>query len=52
MHCSFYNTTLGRMFGNLKLYAKAFPQSWKAEEFRAGKYDLLSVTRATLHPDY
>ena len=40
------------MFGDPKLYAKAFPHSWEAETFLAGKYDLLSFTPVTLHLDY
>ena len=52
MHCPYYDTTLGRMFGDPELYAKAFPHSWEAEQFRAGKYDLSKFTPATQHPDY
>ena len=40
------------MFVNLELYAKVFPHSWEAEQFRAGEYDLASFTPAILHPAY
>ena len=40
------------MFGDPELYAKAFPHSWEAEQFRAGKYDLSKFSPATQHPDY
>ena len=40
------------MFSDPELYAKAFPHSWEAEQFRAGKYDLSIFTPATQHPDY
>ena len=41
-----------KMFGNPELYAKAFPHSWEAEQFRAGQYDHSIFTPAILHPDY
>ena len=40
------------MFGNLELYARAFPHSWEAGQFWAGKYDLSIFTPATLHPEF
>jgi len=40
------------MFGYPELYAKAFPHSWEAEQFRTGEYYLASFTPAILHPDY
>ena len=40
------------MFGDPELYAKAFPHSWEAEQFRAGKYDLSKFTQATQPLDY
>ena len=40
------------MFGNPELYARAFPHSWEAGQFRAGKYDLSIFTPATLHPEF
>ena len=52
VHSPYYDTRLGDMFGDPKLYAKAFPHSWEAEQFRAGKYDLSKFTPATKHPDY
>jgi len=51
-HCPFYDTTLKKMFGNPELYAKAFPHSWEAEQFRAGQYDLSTFTPSILHTDY
>ena len=29
VHCPYYNTNLGKMFGHPELYAKAFPHSWE-----------------------
>ena len=52
VHCPYYDTRLGKMFGDPKLYAKAFPHCWEAEQFRNGKYDLSKITPATQHPDY
>jgi len=52
IHCPFYDTKLKKMFGNPELYAKAFPHSWEAEQFRANHYDLSIFTPATLHQDY
>ena len=52
IHCPFYDTKLKKLFGNPELYAKAFPHSWEAEQFRANQYDLSIFTPATLHPDY
>ena len=40
------------MFGNPELYAKAFPHSWEAEQFRANEYNMSIFTLAILHPDY
>ena len=34
------------------IYDKAFPHSWEAETFRAGKYNLSDFTPADQHPDY
>ena len=36
------------MFDNPELYPKAFPHSWKAEQFRAGEYNLSSFDPAIL----
>ena len=52
VHCPFYDTTLKKMFGNPELYARAFPHSWEAGQFRAGKYALSIFTPATLHPEF
>ena len=52
VHRPYYDNNLGKMFGDPELYAKAFPHSWEAEQFRAGKYDLSKFTPATQHPDY
>jgi len=40
------------MFGKPELYAKAFPHSWEAEQFRAGQYDMSIFTPSILHPYY
>ena len=37
VHCPYYDTNLGKMFGDPELYAKAFPHTWEAEQFRTGK---------------
>ena len=52
--CTAHTTTPGleKCSATPKLYAKAFPHSWEAEQFRAGKYDLSKFTPATQHPDY
>jgi len=52
IHCPFSDTKLNKMFGNPELYAKAFPHSWEAEQFRANQYHLLIFTPAPPHPDY
>ena len=52
MHCPYYDTKRVKMFGDPEQYAKAFPQSWEAGQFRAGKYDLSRFTPATQHPEY
>jgi len=52
IHCHFYDSKLKKMFCNPELYAKAFPHSSEAKQFRAHQYDLSIVTPATLHPDY
>ena len=38
IYCPFYDTKLKEMFGNPELYAKAFPHSWEAEQFRPNQY--------------
>ena len=52
VHCLFYDATLKKMFGNPELYARAFPHSWEAGQFRAGKYDLSIFTPATRHSEF
>ena len=53
VHCPYYNSTLKKMFGNPELYARAFPHSWEAGQFRAGKYHLsiLHLPPSTLNLD-
>jgi len=48
----YYDTKLGRAFGDPKRYAQLFPNSYEAGEFRKGAYDLTSFTPGHLHPDY
>jgi len=47
----FYDTRLGKAFGDPEKYAKLYPQSYEAGEFRRGAYDLASFTPGHLHPD-
>jgi len=47
----FYDTRLGRAFGDPEKYAKLYPDSYEAGEFRKGRYDLDSFTPGHLHPD-
>jgi len=47
----FYNTRLGKAFGDLEKYARLYPHSYEAGEFRKGRYDLDSFTPGHLHPD-
>jgi len=47
----FYDTRLGKAFGNPEKYAKVYPHSYEAGEFRRGAYDLASFTPGHLHPD-
>ena len=47
----FYDTRLGKAFGNLEKYARIYPHSYEAGEFRRGAYDLSSFTPGHLHPD-
>jgi len=48
----FYNTRLGKAFGNPEKYAKLHPNSYEAGEFRKGRYDLDSFTPGHLHPTF
>jgi len=47
----FCDTRLRKAFGNPEKYAKLYPNSYEAGEFRKGKYDLHSFTPGHLHPD-
>jgi len=47
----FYNTRLGKAFGDPERYAKLYPHSYEAGEFRRGAYDISSFTPGHLHPD-
>jgi len=47
----FYNTRLGKAFGDPEKYAKLYPNSYEAAEFRKGRYNLDSFTPCHLHPD-
>jgi len=47
----FYDTRLGKAFGDPVKYAKLYPHSYEAGEFRKGRYDLDSFSPGHLHPD-
>jgi len=47
----FYDTRLGKAFGDPEKYAKLYPHSYEAGELRRGAYDLASFTPGHLHPD-
>jgi len=47
----FYDTRLGMAFGDPEKYAKLYPHSYEAGEFRRGSYDVASFTPGYLHPD-
>jgi len=47
----FYDTRLGKAFGDPEKYARLYPNSYEAGEFRKGRYDLDSFTPGHLHPD-
>jgi len=47
----FYDTRLGKAFGNPEKYAMLYTKSYEAGEFRKGRYDLDSFTPGHLHPD-
>ena len=47
----FYDPRLGKAFGDPEKYAKLYPNSYEAGEFRKGTYDLDSFTPGHLHPD-
>ena len=48
----YYDTKLGRAFGNPERYAQLFPNSYEAGEFWRGAYDISSFAHGHLHPDY
>jgi len=47
----FYDTKLGKAFGDPEKYARLFPHSYEAGEYRRGAYDVSSFTPGHLHPD-
>jgi len=47
----FYDTRLGKAFGDPEKYAKLYPNSYEGGEFWKGRYDLDSFTPCHLHPD-
>jgi len=47
----FYNTRLGKAFGDSEKYAKRYPNSYEAGELRKGRYDLDSFSPGHLHQD-
>jgi len=47
----FYDTRLGKAFGDPERYARLYPNSYEAGEFQTGRYDLDSFTPGHLHPD-
>ena len=46
----FYNTRLGKAFGDPEKYAKLCPHSYEAAGFRRGAYDVASFSLGHLHP--
>ena len=48
---AFYNTKLGNAFGDPKMYARRFPHSYEAGEYRGGAYNVSSLTPGHLHPE-
>jgi len=48
----YYETKLGRAFGDPERYTQLFPHSYEAGEFWRGAYDLASFTPGYLYPDY
>ena len=47
----FYDTRLGKAFGDPEKYAKLYLHSYEAEKFRRGAYNVASFTSVHLHPD-
>jgi len=48
----YYDTKLGKAFGNPERYAQLFPHSYEASEFPRGVYDLPSFTPGYHHSHY
>jgi len=46
----FYDTKLGKAYGDPEKYARLYPHSYEAGEYRRGAYDLASLTPGHLHP--
>jgi len=47
----FYDTRRGKAFGDPEKYARLYPHSYQAGEFRRGAYEVSSFTPGHLHPD-
>jgi len=47
----FYDTRLGKAFGEPEKYAKLYPHSYEAGEYLRGAYDVASFTPGHRHPD-
>jgi len=47
----FYDTRLGKPFGDPEKYPRLYPHSYEAGEYRRGAYDVSSFTPGHLHPD-
>jgi len=47
----FYDTRLGKAFGDPEKYARLYPHSYEAGEYRRGAYDVASFTPGHLHRD-
>ena len=47
----FYDTKLGKAFGDPEKYARLYPHSYEAGEYRRGAYDVSSFPPGHLHPD-
>ena len=47
----FYDTRLGKAFGDPKKYARVYAHAYEAGEYRRGSYDVASFTPGYLHPE-
>ena len=47
----FYDRRLGKAFSDPEKYARLYPHSYEAGEYRRGAYDVASFTPGHLHPD-